>query len=136
MLSTSYYGNLKNLGEKAYLIQVSLYKPQNIAVNGTAPMFYPEKDLLVAYKQGLVSPKEYVERYISMLNSRIDQTLMLKIVNRLHTLSKTYDVYLLCYESNTFCHRHFLLDYIKEFVTEHTDYGTDWIRKESNKHEK
>ena len=128
MLTTSYYSNIKNLDENAYTIQVSIYKPSNIEVDGKAPMFYPTRELLLQYKQKTIDANEYTKRYKIILNKNIGTVeYMLKLVDRLYELSKKYNVYLLCYEPHGFCHRRILLECIKKFVAKHTDYGTDWI---------
>ncbi len=66
----------------------------------------PSAKLLADWKGGSITWDQYTERYKEELNNEIAQ----KYLRELKELSKTKDIYLVCYEKNPPCHRFILLE--------------------------
>jgi uncharacterized protein YeaO (DUF488 family) len=99
MLKESYISHWKNLPADAIKIRVA--RPSILSAS---------KDLLTAYKSGRISWEVFETRFRKEIQSNPKAIAELY---RLKDLSKTNDVYLICYEKTSPCHRFILLDMIQ-----------------------
>ena len=100
MLKESYISNWKNLPEDAIKIRVA--RPSILG---------PSEKLLWDYKNGKINWQEYKIQFRLEIISNPEA---MKELDRISALSKTKDVYLICYEKEYPCHRFILIDIIKE----------------------
>lgn len=115
-MKTSYFANFKKLDKEDYVgVSIALYTPDNIMVRILD--FAPSKNLLMRYKQGLVNEEQYTKEYTEQLDELFDDGSMVNHISFLKHLEKSEqkEVVLLCYEGKgKFCHRHILVDFLKE----------------------
>ncbi len=105
MLKESYLANMKNLPEDAIKIVVT-----RTARNVLSPSW----DLLNDYKQGKIDWISYTERFKNEMNNDRCIAEMRKI----KWMSKSKDVFLICYEKSGHCHRFLLFDMINKLDEE------------------
>jgi uncharacterized protein YeaO (DUF488 family) len=99
MLKESYISQWRNLPADA--IKVRVARPSILSAS---------KDLLTAYKSGRITWEAFQIRFRKEIQSNPKAIAELY---RLKDLSKTNDVYLICYEKTSPCHRFILLDMIQ-----------------------
>lgn len=107
VIYTGYYANMKNYSKyKCYSISNS--KPKGIEID-TIKEFVPDWNILKDYKEGKIDKKIYENLYLSQLN-KIDWNTGMNILRKLLENKSI----LLCYEQNSFCHRHILAKWLEE----------------------
>ena len=99
MLKESYIARWKTLPADAIKIRVA--RPSILSAS---------KDLLTTYKSGRITWEAFETRFRKEIQSNPKAIAELY---RLKDLSKTNDVYLICYEKTSPCHRFILLDMIQ-----------------------
>lgn len=101
MIKESYIANWKNLPKTgdAYLVRVA--RPSILS---------PSKELLHAYKVGVIDWLEYEKRFRSEI---LNNPKAISELKHLKTISRFKDVYLICYEKKYPCHRFILIDIIE-----------------------
>ena len=104
MIRTSYFGAIPRIiavEKEPILVAICRWKPK--AFNGFwMPQLAPSVELLMAYKNGKVTPQQYVERY---RKEQEGSDLLQRMIKR----AEGKNVFLLCYEKpGDFCHRHLL----------------------------
>jgi uncharacterized protein YeaO (DUF488 family) len=100
MLKESYIAQWKNL--PADSIKVRVARPSILSAS---------KDLLTTYKSGRITWDAFETRFRKEIQG--NPTAVAELY-RLKELSKTNDVYLICYEKTPPCHRFILMDLINE----------------------
>ncbi len=78
-------------------------------VNPSNPLV-PSAQLLADWKGGSITWDQYIARY----KAEIDNETTQKYLRELKELSKTKDIYLVCYEKNPPCHRFILKQILDE----------------------
>lgn len=117
-LYTSYFANWRKYKQiNAFLISITRFPPKYIDFNKEGichwPILAPSKDLLNAYKEGLLSEDDFRKEYIIQISSNIESTKALNTIR--NTLNNGTNVILICYEkSSDFCHRHILAEIFDE----------------------
>ena len=120
MLKETYLDNCKNLSNDAYTILVTRYfdgrrygSYQENNIKERCIELSPSKKLLEKYKKNKITFKQLEQRYIIEMNNPDAK----KEMQRIKELSKTIDVYLVCYEKDSKqCHRSILLKLIKNEI--------------------
>lgn len=101
MLKESYLANMKNLPVDAEKIVVT---------RRAGHVLSPSWKLLNDYKNGRINWDQYVERFKHEMNNDICIAAMRKI----KWMSKSKDIFLICYEKSGHCHRFLLMDMINK----------------------
>lgn len=116
-----YTSNYKRKGDDSRAIAISRKTPEDY-FGKTFMLLAPTWELIMGVKNGEITPEEYAERYIHLLEHIRDLT----PEYILEVLPET--CYLLCYEPlGQFCHRHVLANWLNE----HTDANiTEWMSDE------
>lgn len=112
VIKTGYFAQHKRYNKAGYtLIGVVRFVPKWFTGLNLAELS-PSIDLLIDYKQGVVSWNEFESSYFKYLNDNKD-----KIESSLKTIkdSNTDKVVLCCFEkSNEPCHRHILASFLNQ----------------------
>lgn len=104
MLKETYLANIKNL-KKA--------EPNSVfyIVTRTSKSYLsPSFELLNKYKKKEITWEDYV----FLFEKEMDNLTCKEEMKKIKELSKTKDVYLVCYEKNGNCHRHILKELIEK----------------------
>jgi uncharacterized protein YeaO (DUF488 family) len=102
MLKESYLANMKNLPKDSIKIVVT---------RSAGHMLSPSKTLLWDYKKGKIDWAEYVKTFYR----EMDNPACVAIMREIKKISKTQDVYLICFEApGKNCHRYLLMDMISK----------------------
>lgn len=108
MVYTSYYAKIKKIEGNNLYCSISNTVPPWIEdkVTKCLRQVYPKFSDVADFKHGVISWKEFENRYIEHVNMYVLYTLKETLLD----YEKEYDnVFLLCYERPTdFCHRHIL----------------------------
>ena len=120
---TSYYKKIADNSHGLIAVRISTTQPAWFSsCNSAIPELYPGMEMVNDYKSGSLSDEEYIIKYKQKL-SELDDT---KIIKKLEKLSHTFgdrDIVLLCYEApGKLCHRH--------LVAEWLSYNTTYIVEE------
>jgi uncharacterized protein YeaO (DUF488 family) len=105
-LFETYLGNVGN---------VEKMNPHAVIVNVTrsaGSVLSPSWALLNDYKAKRISWDGYIERFVREMENPLAKEMMLRLGN----LSRTKDVYLVCFEKKGNCHRFLLVDMIRKLV--------------------
>ena len=106
MIQTSYYGNSRNFPLLKNTISISRYAPKGFLLAGYASELFPSQELLDSYKDGMITPEQYIEIYK-------EETLSLLSPERIATKYK--DSIFLCYKkAEDFCHRKIVASWLIE----------------------
>lgn len=103
MLKESYIANWKNLPKNAIKFRVA--RPSVLS---------PSQSLLNDYKQNKIDWQEYEKRFRNEILNKPQSIEQLEYIKK---VSKTKDIYLICYEKKYPCHRFILIDMINELKT-------------------
>ena len=114
MIYTSYFGNLKNIGDEMV----------PIAICGKSPNWYhgPEYKKLAPKYKFFMEWKEYHDNsfYIKHLNTEVlnclnPDTVVSELEAIRNDVTNCEDIVLLCYEKpDDFCHRHLVADWLNK----------------------
>ncbi len=104
--------------KETYLRNAANVKKENpdaeivVVMRSKGHILSPSRALLNGYLAKKVNVDEYTRRFIEEMNVKqcVDE------MRRIGELSKTKDVYLVCWERVGFCHRFLLIDMIKKLV--------------------
>ena len=102
-LKETYFGNVENVKKMdpgAVIIEVT---------RSAGSVLSPSWALLNDYKAKKITWNGYVERFVKEMDNPVSKAEMLRIGD----LSRTKEVYLVCFESVGNCHRFLLMDMIK-----------------------
>lgn len=103
MLYETYLENMKNLPSEAITI---------VVMRSAHHILSPSGKLLGEHRKGNMSWEEFEKRYREEMNSETKRFEMIRIKH----MAKTFDVYLVCWESEGNCHRHILKKIIEEEI--------------------
>lgn len=122
---TGYYAQMKKYAQ-ADLVPVSIaYLTPVWYMGETCFELAPPRKLLVGYKDGVVSQKEYTKKY----NDFLKTVNWGDVIEKLYIISDKHegkDLVLCCYEKpSDFCHRHLLAEYL----TKHGMDVQEWLIK-------
>lgn len=122
---TGYYAQMKKYAQ-ADLVPVSIaYLTPVWYMGETCFELAPPRKLLVGYKDGVISQKEYTKKY----NDFLKTVNWGDVIEKLYTISDKHegkDLVLCCYEKpSDFCHRHLLAEYL----TAHGMDVQEWLIK-------
>ena len=114
MIYTGYYGGLTRIVGDIAKVQVSNSAPVPVDIKFEKAI--PDWAFIVKpYKDGLITKKEYEQRYTLQLDKFREN--ILGVIKYFSSTDKDY--ILLCYEKpGDFCHRHILADYINKALGE------------------
>lgn len=105
MIQTSYFANHRNFPKNKRLISISRFTPKWFKEDYNALELAPSSKLLKDYKDGLIDEAGYDKRYKEETLSKLDPKEIAK---------KYKDSIFLCYESDDFCHRHIVADWLRD----------------------
>lgn len=106
---SSYYARACKIIPDRRLVAISIGIPENF--NGTILReLNPSQQLLFDFKNSLCTEEEYIDRY---------KTDILNKLNAVEIYNKLKGKVILCYcGKNSFCHRHIVLDWLKQELGE------------------
>ena len=113
---TSYFSKIKHIRENSArpcIINIARYTRPEIDkyINYSIRGFMPSRELLLNYKNGLVSEQQYKQTYTTETLNNFDDIGNINIYTICPKVEWFDSVFLLCYEkSDSFCHRHILRD--------------------------
>lgn len=114
MIYTSSFKKSDFENEDKIYILICRYLPKNFSINNKntkhIPQMSPSHELLMAYKDGLISFKSFKKSFLA----QVDMKYMDYIINNL-TKSQENDIILICHEDTSeYCHRGIYSEYAKE----------------------
>lgn len=113
MIYTSYFNKVKNLNDNYKVVGITRFPPKNII---NCFFVAPSKDLLIAYKNNLISQEQYAIEYMKQLNNNKNNIMKLVEYLNQYNNDKYKHIVMCCYEkSQDFCHRHILSKYLMNF---------------------
>ncbi|MBE0522582.1 MAG: DUF488 family protein [Candidatus Methanoperedenaceae archaeon] len=101
MLKETYLGNVRNLPRDSIVVEVTRSKKHVLS---------PSWNLLNDYKNGKIDWNGYKKRFLEEMDNEACRVEM----HELWELSRTRDVYLVCFEKEGHCHRFLLLELINK----------------------
>ena len=114
LVKTSYFGRLRSLGPSGYyLVRVCNRAPSGIAFDADLlPVIPGWQQLVVPYKEGVITEAEYEARYLRCLDGRREE--ILAAVGDIIRKAGEREPLLLCFEKPPqFCHRHILAGWLR-----------------------
>ena len=103
-MNTSYFAKYK--GDKG--VSIAIITPRWASKHRRYPPLMPTRELVNAYKKGLITPQEYETQYMAILTER-------GITPRQVLADLGDDAVLLCYEKKgLFCHRHIVAKWLRK----------------------
>ena len=108
MIYTGYFAKEKYYPKRLKRYCITRFRPKWLSPDiKTIEGLAPTKNILLDYKEGVLSEAEYIKRYTESILSKIDEEDTAKLAEQLQ------NSILLCYEKpEDFCHRHIIADWL------------------------
>lgn len=124
-MKTSYYYKYSRLSEKErnkyYAMSISNTVPQWFVdcgyLNESFDWFCPKMKDVIGLKNNEITQEEFIQNYYYHLNNEI---YIDKIMEYFKSIDK--EIVFLCHESDKFCHRHILAEFIESYCFENGEH--------------